>query len=58
VFVCSSDATGTVQVAEVGTFSPPERYGTLVVKNESGAAFHSDDVESHVVFDPVIPEIQ
>lgn len=57
-FVCSSDATGTVQAGEVGRFAPPERYGTLVVKNESGAAFHSDDVESHVVFDPIVPEIQ
>lgn len=57
-FVCSSDGTTTVQVAEVGTFSPPERYGTLIVKNESGAAFHSDDVESHVVFDPIVPEVQ
>ena len=57
-FVCTSDATGTVQVGEVGTFSPPERYGTLVVKNESNAALHSDDVESHIVFDPIVPEIQ
>ena len=43
---------------EVGIFSPPERYGSLIVKNESGAAFHSDDVESHIVFDPIVPEIQ
>lgn len=58
MFVCSSDATGTVQVGEIGRFSPPERYGTLIIVNESGAAFHTDDVESHVVFDPIIPEIQ
>ncbi len=57
-FVCTANLTATVQVAEVGTFSPPERYGSLIVKNESGAAFHSDDVECHVVFDPIIPEIQ
>lgn len=57
-FVCTAQATGTIQVAEIGLFSPPERYGSLVVKNESNAAFHSDDVESHVVFDPVIVEIQ
>jgi len=58
VFVCTAQITGTVQVAEVGVFSPAERYGSLVVKNESAAAFHSDDVECHVVFDPVVPEIQ
>ena len=57
-FICTAQATTTVQVGEVGIFSPPERYGSLVVKNESGAAFHSDDVESHVVFDPIIPESQ
>jgi len=54
----ASSTTPSVQIAEVGTFSPTERYGTLVVKNESGAAFWGDDVESHVVFDPVIPELQ
>jgi hypothetical protein len=58
VFVCTAQATGTVQVAEIGYFSPSERYGSLIVKNESAAAFHSDDVESHVVFDPIVPEIQ
>ena len=58
VFVCTVQTTPTVQVAEIGFFSPSERYGTLIVKNESNAAFHSDDVESHVVFDPVVPEVQ
>ena len=57
-FVCTANVTATVQVADVATFSPPERYGSLIVKNESAAAFHSDDVECHVVFDPIIPEIQ
>jgi len=58
VFVCTVQTTATVQVAEVGMFTPSERYGSLVVKNESAAAFHSDDVESHVVFDPIVPEVQ
>jgi hypothetical protein len=57
-FVCTVQATGTVQVAEVNDYSPTERYGSLVVRNESGAAIHSDDVECHVVFDPIIPEVQ
>ena len=58
VFVCTVETTATVQVAEIGIFQPTERYGSLVVKNESAAAFHSDDVECHVVFDPIVPEIQ
>lgn len=58
VFVCTAQATGTVQVAEIGTFEPTERYGSLIVKNESNAAFHADDAETHVVFDPVVIEIQ
>jgi len=57
-FICTAQASATVQVAEIGIFMPSERYGTLVVKNESGAALHSDDVEIHVVFDPIIPEVQ
>jgi len=58
VFVCTVQVTAVVQVAEIGMFIPSERYGSLVVKNESAAAFHSDDVECHVVFDPVVPEVQ
>lgn len=57
-FIVTSQATGTVQIAFVGILFPPERYGTLVVVNNSGAAFHTDDVECHVVFDPIITEIQ
>lgn len=58
VFVCTNDATGAVQTGFIGTFSPAERYGILIVKNESGAAFHSDAVETHIVFDPIVDEIQ
>ena len=58
VFVCTVQITTNVQVAEIAFFSPSERYGSLVIKNESNAAFHSDDVECHIVFDPVVPEIQ
>jgi len=57
-FVTTDDATTSVQTAYVSTFSPPERYGCLIVKNESGAAFHSDDVECHVVFNPIVDEVQ
>jgi hypothetical protein len=57
-FVVTVQVTTTVQIAEIGVFSPTERYGTLVIKNESAAAFHSDDVETHIVFDPIVPEVQ
>lgn len=57
-FICTDDPTTAVQTAWVGTFSPAERYGILIVKNESGAAFHSDAVESHVVFNPIVTEVQ
>ncbi len=58
-FVCTDDATGAVQTALVSkAFEPGERYGILIVKNESGAALHSDDVECHVVFNPIVDEIQ
>lgn len=57
-FVCTAQATATVQKGVVGYFMPPTRYGTLVVYDKSGAAFHSDDVECHVVFDPVVFEVQ
>jgi len=54
----TNQGTPTVQVFNVGTFSPPTRYGTLVLRNDADDAFHSDDVEIHVVFDPVLDEVQ
>lgn len=59
-FFVSTDlptATG-VQVAHVGIFTPSQRYGQLVLVNNSGAALHSDDVETHVVMTPIVDEIQ
>lgn len=58
VFVCAVEITPIVQISEISIFTPSERYGVLVVKNESAASFHSDDVECHVVFDPIVPELQ
>ena len=58
-FVLTVDATTTVQIADVGTFSPTERYGTLVVYNLSAADnLHSDAVEMSVLLDPIIDEVQ
>jgi hypothetical protein len=47
-----------VQVGYVGTFSPKERYGQMVVVNNSGGTFEADDVEAHTVMNPIIDEVQ
>lgn len=57
-FVVTAQATTTIQVALGGSFSPKEQYASIVVVNDAGAALHSDDVEMHVVFDPIVPETQ
>ena|SRR3990167_9687510 len=58
-FVCTAQATATVQVAKAsGLFIPKSRYGILVVYNKSGAAIHSDDVECHIVLSPVFNQGQ
>lgn len=56
--VCSADATTTVQMAFVGVFSPPTRYGSLVVVNNTSDAAHSDAVESAVSLTPIVPDVQ
>lgn len=48
----------TVQICFCGTFSPPERYGILVVHNDTDQAFEGDDVEMHVVMNPIVDEVQ
>lgn len=48
----------SVQVGYVGTFSPKERFGQMVVVNNSGDAFEADDVEAHTVMNPIIDEVQ
>jgi hypothetical protein len=54
--VATADAT--IQTAFVGTFSAPERYGILVATNGSDQTLNADDVEMHVVIDPIVDEIQ
>lgn len=58
VGVCSADATATVQTVFFGIFSPAERHGILIVVNDTSDDFHSDAVETHIVFNPVIDEVQ
>lgn len=52
-FVCTTQATATVQAGFVGTFSPPARYGSLVVVNNSGAALHSTDTNQSITLTPI-----
>lgn len=57
--VLTDDTASTIQTAYVGDLFPPMRYGSLIVKNESGQALaNTDTVETHVVLNPIIPELQ
>jgi hypothetical protein len=47
-----------VQNGFVGYLRPAFRYGQLIVVNNSGDVFETDDVEAHQVLLPVIPEVQ
>lgn len=47
-----------VQNGFVGIFCPSTRYGQMVVVNNSGDVFEADDVENHVVMNPLIDEVQ
>lgn len=53
VFVTTAQATATVQKAFVGVLCPTMRYGTLVVYNKSGAAFHSSATNIQIVLTPI-----
>lgn len=52
------NTASTVQVGHVGVFSPPERYGILIVVNNGGQAFLNNANEHHVIFDPIVDEVQ
>lgn len=58
VFTVTAQATTTVQVIDGWTFAPRARYASAVLLNSSGAALHSDDVEMHIVLNPVVQEFQ
>lgn len=52
-FICTAQATATVQKAFVGIYVPTHRYGNLIVWNKSGAAFHSSDTNIVWTFIPL-----
>jgi len=57
--VMTDDAVDSIQIGYVGDLYPPHRYGSLIVKNEcSQTICDTDDIEAHVVLNPIIPEIQ
>lgn len=51
-FICTAQATATVQKGFVGILHATQRYGSLVVVNNSGAALHSSDSNMEVVLTP------
>lgn len=52
-FILTAQATSTVQRAHIGYLAPPTRYGSLVVYNKGGSAFHSSDSNIEFVLVPV-----
>lgn len=47
------------QIADIGVFSPKHRYGSLIVKNETGQKIAGTDIiESAVVLTPIVTDIQ
>ena len=55
--VCSADFTTAVQMAFIGVFAPPTRYGCLVAHNNTIAAtFVTDANETACSFTPIIPQ--
>lgn len=51
--VCTTQTTATVQKGFVGRVQVPQRYGSIVVVNNSGAAFHSSNTNNQIRFVPV-----
>jgi len=57
--VCTNDAATTVQRACINpAFSPPTRYGGVIVDNNCGQAFEGDAVEMYVALVPNPDESQ
>lgn len=57
--VMTDDGVDSAQIGFVGILRPPHRYGSLIVKNECGQTIcDTDDIEAHVVLNPIIPEVQ
>lgn len=59
VLVATNDGNTTPQYQTVGYFTPPHRYGQVVVVNKSGQTLNATDaVEMFVALVPIIDEVQ
>jgi hypothetical protein len=56
--VCTADADPVMQIQLIGVYSPPMRYGSPVIFNQSGQAHVGDATHSYLMFQPIIDEIQ
>ena len=57
--IMTDDGVDSAQIGVVGVLRPMHRYGSLIVKNGTGQTIcDTDDIEAHVVLNPIIPESQ
>ena len=55
----TDDAVDSIQIGQVGVLRTLERYGNLVILNSVGEIVcDTDDIEAHIVLDPIVPESQ
>ena len=56
-FTSTAEITPAVQVGKIGVYAALVRYGQLVVVNNTSSQ-HGDNVEMHIVANPVLPQGQ
>ena len=56
--ILSEDVQPFVHTGFVGVFSPPDRYGNLVVHNNGADDYDADGIQTAVAFDPIVTDIQ
>jgi hypothetical protein len=56
--ICTANATSTVQKLPSGGFKPKNRYLNLIVRNMSGASFHSTNTNQKITLFPTYDVVQ
>lgn len=56
--IATNDGAGTVQLQTIGVFTPPERYGQIVMVNKSGQTLDTDAINLFVALVPIKDEVQ
>ena len=57
--VMTDDAVDSAQIGFVGDLYTPHQWGSLIVVNNTGQTIcDTDDIEAHIVLNPVVPEVQ